>query len=274
MISSYTKCFKRKNIRGLYDKKLKKGYFTVPKHVHSACYNDNLVLLNLKKNEYLVLPDELKKIFICAISKHSFVMNMSSQEIRVSDHNLILPEGFAEVVAEFLGMGLLDFVDEEPDQLIFNDHTSQGVESIDWLLDTSEIRRKVKFKQWVLAYWCLVKVHFILYVFGFEWLIKVILKKKRLNASSKINKSSLADLAIVMNRAALYFPMHVKCLEWAAAMVLIAYHYNSSCFLEIGVQCNPFLAHAWVKDEHGRIVNDDMSVVDGLVVIFSSKKEN
>ena len=116
------------------------------------------------------------------------------------------------------------------------------------------------------AFFQLVNVHRLMKRGGIKDLLERIQKKSSGNfydpSEHEINK-----LAAAVDAASLFYPKKVFCLAWAATFVLLALKKNWSCQLLIGVQTNPFYAHAWAKCA-GQVVNDDPTIADVLSIIL------
>ncbi|SDV51655.1 lasso peptide biosynthesis B2 protein [Chitinasiproducens palmae] len=75
------------------------------------------------------------------------------------------------------------------------------------------------------------------------------------------------QLATALNVASLLYPKRTKCLEWAAAAILLGHRFGYRSTLVIGVQNRPFYAHAWVEHA-GHVVGDDPTLRRRLAVIL------
>jgi len=137
---------------------------------------------------------------------------------------------------------------------------------VDWRMDYGDLYKKSSVRNVLEAYLSLIKVCTILKLFGFNGLIKHVRSKK--TKPKKNNISDLKSLSVSLNKAAFYFPIKTKCLEWASSLVLMGLKKGYRCNLEIGIQTGPFLAHAWVKSKHG-VVADDTNLPHDLSVILS-----
>lgn len=72
-----------------------------------------------------------------------------------------------------------------------------------------------------------------------------------------------------MHRAALFYPQCSPCLPWYAALALWCAHDGLRLQLVIGVQRQPFYAHAWAEAQ-GRVIGDDPRRREQLAVIFET----
>lgn len=105
-------------------------------------------------------------------------------------------------------------------------------------------------------------------LFGFYNLIKLIRRiKKKLKPSSQ-DDSLLPTLIDALNQACLYFPIRVKCLEWAVSLTLMAIKSGIDCQFSIGVQAKPFSAHAWAEYK-GKVLYDNPQLRTHLPIILT-----
>ncbi len=87
-------------------------------------------------------------------------------------------------------------------------------------------------------------------------------KNLRLPTEQEIN--ALAD---AVDAASLLYPKKTFCLAWASTFVLLALRKNWSCNLAIGIQVNPFYAHAWAQVA-GNVIHDDPAIAKVLSIIL------
>ena len=66
---------------------------------------------------------------------------------------------------------------------------------------------------------------------------------------------TIADLCSAIDKACIWYPKVVLCLQRSAATACLLKRHGISAQLVIGAQQLPFRAHAWVEMD-GRVVND------------------
>ena len=114
----------------------------------------------------------------------------------------------------------------------------------------------------------LAKIHRILKHKGIKGVLDAIKattathKKLRQPTDQEINK-----LAAVVDAASLLYPKKTYCLAWASTFVLLSLKKNWACNLAIGIQTNPFYAHAWAEIS-GKVIHDDPVIAQVLSVIL------
>ena len=234
------------------------------KHIYLTQFRDELILLDLRRDQYLILSRELSDL----------LMNLLEEKQSGSDDGQKLDSSthFSTANLDNIQKLIADKIIEEKntpfpfhiDQKI----TSDGVSNVDWRLPLEN--KKVRLNMRVLkAISTLLQVNFYIKVRGFYSTIQLI-KKSRKNQSNYIipTMEDLRNLANIVNKACLIYPTRTKCLEWAMTFVLLALKRKWKCNLEIGVQNYPFMAHAWVECD-GKVVMDEQDLRKGLAIILN-----
>lgn len=241
-------------------------YFHVRKYIYLTYFNYEIIALDLSRDQYILLPEDVSEIAYLALN-NQFTKTQGNY-VLVDNKNL-LPEGFKEVIECLQDMGILSnkIYDYPCSKLLKKGEASAGAPNIDWQMLNNDLNMKVPTKMLFEAYFLLVKVYFLLKIFGFWGLIKFIKQKGR---DSCINKDpkEFQILVTALNKACFYFPISVKCLEWSAALTFMALRRKWKCNMEIGVQNLPFAAHAWVK-ANGEVIADTPNLPETLSVILS-----
>ena len=246
-------------------------YFRIPEYLYLACTHDGMVGLDLEKDQYKIIPARLANALDFAVH-HEFISS-NGQYCLSKSEPLEIPEGFDAAITYLLENRLLSKSDyQSPSPVNFQkNQLPTGAGNIDWRLSSDSFDKKVSVITFLRAYYCLLKVDITLKYFGFYALIKMI-KRKKSPQPIKHNAEKFSYLVSAMNQVCLYYPKRTKCLEWAAALTLLAFQKNWACNLEIGVQLLPFVAHAWVKASDG-IIADDESLGRSLAVVLSEPFE-
>ncbi|MFJ2995744.1 lasso peptide biosynthesis B2 protein [Pandoraea sp. NPDC087047] len=78
-----------------------------------------------------------------------------------------------------------------------------------------------------------------------------------------------APYVAAMHRAALVYPQCTPCLPWYAALAMWCAHDGLRLQLVVGVQRQPFYAHAWAEAQ-GRVIGDDPRRREQLAVIYET----
>lgn len=229
-------------------------HYHLPDHIYIAQFQDQLVLLDTKKDKYTVCFKEFSKLLVNILEGEYPRSEFSAQDLDIIQK-------------------LVDDKVIEKKETLYPFHIdrklcSEGVSNVDWRLPLENIKPTFSFP--ILgALMTIIKVNFNMKVMGFYSTIRMI-KKKIKNPSGYIipEDHELRDLALIVNKACLLHPTRTKCLEWAMTFVLLALKRKWKCNLEIGVQNYPFFAHAWVECG-GKIVMDSQDLREGMAIILN-----
>lgn len=242
-------------------------YFHANKYIYLTYFNNEIIVLDLRKDQYILLSEIFSEIVYLALNNE---FNQAQEKYVLADNeNKSLPEDFDEDIKYLRETGILlnenyDYPYSKP---LKKGGFSAGAPNIDWRMLSSDLDNKAPKKMVLEAYFSLIKVYFILKVFGFCSLIKAI-KRKGKNSCIKKNSKEFNVLVTALNKACFYFPVRTKCLEWSAALAFIGLRRKWKCNIEIGVQNLPFAAHAWVK-ANDEIIADTADLPKTLSVILS-----
>lgn len=118
------------------------------------------------------------------------------------------------------------------------------------------------------AFFVLRRVHIILKRKGIQGIREIIQQEVvAQNDRYEPSQAQLNRLSAAVDAASVLYPRKTFCLAWAATFVLLALKKKWLCHLEIGIQTNPFYAHAWAISS-GNVINDDPVIARVLSIIF------
>lgn len=204
--------------------------------IYPLMYNDSLIMLDTRLNQYLIFNQETSNIFIQALETPLHRLDDNKILKILLDNNILTKDN--------RGRNILTKI------------KSKGVFQIEWKVSYGNLDIPVKKIKLLNAYLYLVYVHFLVRKNAFKSLINVIYNAKKQDVMYRIPTiEECNELETVINRACFYYPKKVKCLEWAVVYVLIALRNNWRVNLVVGVQNYPFLAHAWAEIENHAIGN-------------------
>jgi hypothetical protein len=241
-------------------------YFHPPDYVYIAYFNGDAIVLNLKLDQYVILPERLSEHLHTAITKD---LQLANGKYNLANKDLPqLPSDFSDSIEGLIGAGILlpQLKGVQSQRPLRHESVPGGASNIDWRLSPGDIVEAVGIALLAEAYITLIKVYLIIKLSGFYGLIKAI--KKRNITSEAVDIEKYRSLVSAVNKAAFYFPVRVKCLEWSATLALMASRRAWRCNMEIGVQNAPFAAHAWVKASD-RVIADAQDLPGVLSVILS-----
>jgi hypothetical protein len=85
----------------------------------------------------------------------------------------------------------------------------------------------------------------------------------------KPSQHELKQLIAAVDAATLIYPKKTFCLIWAATFAILALKKKWDVRFSIGIQTNPFYAHAWVES-NGQVINDDHSILEVMSIILKT----
>lgn len=246
-------------------------YLSLSDHTRVTFFKEQAIILDLRKDKYYVLNEQLSQLLLKGLTKGLFFENnaysLTSDNSDPISLNKFIQKLFSDNILNkenSLSLTPTYFVKEEE---------KSGLENIDWRLPTSGVTISLFDRKVLRCFLTLLKVRFYIKFLGFYSLIKMI-KRKKPNDELLIQPSSkeLKNLSDSLNKACLLFPRKIKCLEWAISFVLVSLSLKWHCNLVIGVQNFPFIAHAWVE-HNGVVMFDDKLLTSHLSIILAEPFE-
>lgn len=242
-------------------------YFHTYNYIYLTYFNAEIIVLDLQKDQYMILSEYISKIVDLALNNE--FLNENGTYVLADYKECILPEDFDKTIKYLQETGILSKKKYNDPYIrkLKKGKFSAGAHNVDWRMSSSELTDNVTILKVLEAYFTLIKVYFIVNVFGFKGLIKAIKNKGEFYCNeNKTNEFNL--LVTALNKACFYFPIKTKCLEWSAALTFMGLRRKLKCNIEIGVQNLPFAAHAWVNAD-GRVIADIQDLPETLSVILS-----
>ena len=240
-------------------------YFSLDPSIYAATFEQAIIILDSRTDTYLSLIDDAARFF-CFILEHSFIQHDNATyhpiatEYTDDQHNYWISY-FTEKKFIVPGTHVTYLVSPlQPGGLIgyrWDSKRSWKPFSESSFLDVCK------------AYYMLAKVHRIIKRKGIAGIIALI-KNSTINKNPHIpSPQELQKLSASVDAASLLYPKKTFCLAWATTYVALALRKNWKISLAIGVQTNPFYAHAWAQTSSGYVINDDRLVAHALSVIFT-----
>jgi hypothetical protein len=241
-------------------------YFRLTDHCRICYFQSDLILLDLRKDKYLILEKSISTHLI-AILKHQFEVKNNKiilKNFPDKSNKIQLYKTLKKLQQQKIVTKLLYQAPEPVPQI----NTLPGA-NVDWRIERETLDQTVPIALKMRAFNTLIMVYFVLNMLGFYNLIKFIGWHKKSQDTLRYDKEFLSTLTNGLNQACFYFPIRVKCLEWASAYTIMALYYGLDCKINIGVQNQPFSAHAWVESA-GNIVSDNPLMKSQLPVILTA----
>ncbi len=232
-------------------------YIHFSRHIYLAFYNDDIVCLDLKKDEYTIFNKKISEA----------IRLLLNSQVEYHDGKYHLKDEFDDSIKKLINAKILQkTLYDAPDDIVINSKLSAGSFSYDWSLEGTP--QKCSFKDVCLCLLELTKIRILLKCFGLNYVIKLI-KRKKIKVNNGFSEdNNYYKIANDLNYSCLFFPAKTKCLEWAMTYLFLALRKKYRCNLVIGVQTMPFIAHAWV-DVNGKTLCDSSDLPEESVVILS-----
>lgn len=230
-------------------------------HVRCCIYNNQVIFLDLKSDEYIFLSEEnsvlLKEFLLAAPNNYK-------------NKTLVNKDNKAQIMElERLNFIKIDNCTNLNCNNIANQKISTGASNLDWNIEEEVFSKKVVFAELFYAYLVIIYVHVYLYYFGFYKIIKKLnLLKLKTKSFKERDPGTVMRKVNALNRAVFFYPKRVKCLEWSIALSIMLIKVRQKASLTIGIQNQPFASHAWTNVE-GKIIADDDNLPNNLGVILN-----
>ena len=154
-------------------------YFHPPSHIYFTFFNEDVIALNLQKDQYIIISKKFSETIFLALNYEFTICNatyfLANKEI------INLPNDFNDSIKSLKRLDLLSKVDYDfpfPKSLEKKPF-SPGADNIDWRMTNEDPHIKIPIWMAFEAYYSLIKVYFTLKIFGFYSLISSIKKRKK-----------------------------------------------------------------------------------------------
>ena len=238
-------------------------YLHFHNHINLAYYNQDLICLDLRKDQYLIFNSNVKKVICYLLESQIHLQDGKYLPIYKIDLDAMT---FNQIIQNLIKQKVLraTLVEQKYNKVIYK-KVSYGVKTEEWIAEHSHFAKKLALFRLFAILFLMCKVRILLKIFGINHIIKIIRRSKPQKPSN--NHKMVSKLIHELNTACLYFPANTKCLEWAITYMFLAYKFNIDCKLIIGVQTQPFVAHAWVE-YNGVPFSDSSHIANEVVPIL------
>lgn len=245
-------------------------YFHTHEYIYLTYFNDEVIALDLKKDQYILLSEFSDVVYLALNNEFN---QIQGKYVLANNEDNHLPDDFDDAIEYLREMEILSKNDYSYPYIrpLKKTGFSSGASNIDWRMSSNDLDKNLTKGMVLEAYLLLIKVYFIVKVYGFHGLIKAI--KRKHNGAVRVDSREFNVLVAALNKACFYFPVRTKCLEWSATLTLMGLKRKWKCNIEIGVQNLPFAAHAWVKAD-GKVIADTQNLPETLSVILSEPFTN
>ncbi len=240
--------------------------FTLCDQLYAARYENSIIILDVKNDRYISLVDDaacsleyvLKQTYILQENDHHTFIPATQNTLSLEEHN--------KWIKQFKQYNLITDKSREHVEVIGSQPLlSGGLREYQWdtKVDWQPFKKTSSFTIFK-AFLILCKVHRGIKKSGMQGIFHLIRK----TSNAKINnRQDLDALIAAVDAATKLYPKKSYCLAWAATFVMLALKHGIRCHLVVGVQANPFYAHAWAELEDGTIINDDPQVAQVLSIL-------
>ncbi|MFA6535620.1 MAG: lasso peptide biosynthesis B2 protein [Candidatus Babeliales bacterium] len=244
-------------------------YFSLSLHVYAARFDDAIVVLDSVQDKYFSIVDSAAQ-YLDDILNDSF--EQDQQKRFVSAEKEYDSEQLNYWISYFIEKKLIFIMDDfRANRKLISSAPllPGGLKDYQW--DTKSNWKPFKQAskiEIIKTFFYLAKIHRILKSKGIQGILdeikKIVSKQKKSNIPCE---QEINSLSAAIDAASLLYPKKTYCLAWASTFVFIALKKNWACNLVIGIQTNPFYAHAWAELA-GQVIHDDPVIAQVLSIIL------
>lgn len=212
-------------------------------HVRAVTYNEALIVLNLRTDEYLVFPPEE-----CVTLRHMFGKPIESINQQLAN--------------EFIDACLIE-VSSQPGRFSFDDKLSAGAPNCSWSAPTrQDLKERLIYSETIRTFRDFRRVRDAK---RNRNLVPLTDELRRYSSNNNFNNDPgiLLSIASHVEACTRLTRVSVSCLEWAFAVASLAFRRKIQCTFVIGVQTHPFQSHAWIEN-NGTIIADSPDLATTL----------
>lgn len=244
-----------------------KSLFSLTQSIYAAHFEKAVIVLDLQTNKYISLIDDAA-YFLPLICRNAFSKTNESYQLQDSQIN-VDNKALNEWINYFLEKKFIS--ESSPSNIKYVSNgplVYGGLNNYQWDIKSSWYPlSKTSPISLIKTLYILRKVHKAIQK-GIGPVIDLVQSYKRTDISVPKDQD-IKKLSAAVDAAAVLYPQKTLCLAWAATFVILALQKNWDAKLCIGVQINPFYAHAWVEIDN-EVINDDSQVAQVLSIIYKS----
>jgi hypothetical protein len=238
-------------------------HFSLSSHINAALFDNSIIILDAKTNKYLSLIGPAAQSFSQILDK-DFIKKDDSYFFAQETDDLAINSW----IHHFLEKNFIITCDDKNSRkgLAAKPIKEGGLKEYEWQSKTS-MNGVFKASKWqiIKAFFTLAKVHRIMNKKGIAGVIDLISRGKK--SSKDLSEQAIKELSIAVDGATFFYPKKTFCLAWAMTFLVLVQKKGYKCDLVIGVQTNPFYAHAWAQAGN-LVINDDPSIAQVLSIIL------
>lgn len=251
---------------------MNKTKFSLTSNIYAARFDNAIILLNSSNDKYLSFIDSAAQYFQMILSGE-FQYDSNKKFLPIKKLNGKFNSDVEELnywINHFVENNFIEECHNKEQKLIAIDPLqSGGLIEYQWDHKTSWKPFALASKLGIIkAIFELARVHKTMKQKGIGGVLNSIkkIKNKHKNLFKPTDKE-IKKLASAVDAATILYPKKTFCLAWASTFVLLALKKNWKSSLVIGIQTNPFYAHAWAQID-GKVVHDDPVIAKVLSIIL------
>lgn len=227
-------------------------YYSFASHVYYTICKGKLILLDSKRDQYIFL-DEKKTALLLRGMQGQMNTGVSARE------NLAVEEAIRK-----------KFIIPSPHCLTFTDHLKppRGIGNHEWSIPISDQKHTASFSRKIKILFTFWTVKGAILCGRLDWLFRKIQIRNNTKCHPPHNLQDAVDLARDVRETSLLLPFRSACLENAIVTALLLRSDTNVVQFSIGIQVNPFLAHAWVSHQ-GHVLLDKPSLNEDMTKIVA-----
>lgn len=244
-------------------------YFSLTPHIYAARFDDAVIILDSSNDNYLSFIESAATCFQQALNNafqraQDGTLSPTSQSFNGNVKEL------NEWIKHFIENNLIIESTQEQRKLLAPlPITPGGLADYRWDHKPSwKPFASASKVQVIAAFIMLARIHRLLKKTGIKGVLDAIKTTSAKHTQLRQpTEQEIEQLAAAVDAASLLYPKKTFCLAWAATFVLLALKKGWSCNLAIGIQTNPFYAHAWAHSA-GKVIHDDPVIAQVLSIIL------
>lgn len=245
--------------------------FSLAPYIYATNFDNAVIILDGKNDKYISLIDDAATS-LRFILETQFIQQDNDIYRPIFNNNLSgKDEQHNHWISYFLEKNFI--VHSSASTILAQPLQYGGLKEYRW--DAKKISWKpfsvAPFFDVIKAFLILARVHKIIKHKGIFGII-TFLQQSATNLQTGHNPSEkeIQKLSASVDAASLLYPKQTLCLAWATTFAVLALRKNWKINFVIGIQTNPFYAHAWAETISGTVINDDPLVAQALSVIFKT----
>jgi hypothetical protein len=257
---------------------MSKCYFEYAENVYSVFFGSRFILLRVLMNDYVSLGNEASMYLVYILNNHILYDEIDSGLLLQDSSSDLEDFGLSHTklssyLEYFLKEGIISVTNSANRRNSTKVHEDcTGMSNIGWVPGNSQVG--LVYKDFFEAIFVLHKVQNIIRkkkLDGLLEFLKLEAGKVDMFCSPDINYS--IKLAKTLDIARMFYLRDTFCLPFAATLCVMHYRNKFNCDFIMGVQNNPFHAHAWVEVE-GKVICDSFELKSKLADILRIEPKN